>query len=536
MNRLPASSVLCAVFPFLRWWPTVNRQTIRADLLAGLTGAILGLPQGVAFAILAGLPPEYGLYAAMIPPALSALFGSSFHMIAGPTNAVAILLFASLTPRAPAGMPEYIRLVLTVTFLTGVFELIMGMARLGVLVNFISHTVVIGFSAGAAILIGVSQLKAFFGIPISATASFLETLHQLVLQADHINLYVTAVGVFTVVSGIAAKKYFPQIPYMISATILGSLFALALNSYFGPVVTAIEMVGALPSQLPPLSYPDLSLDGIKKTAPVALATTMLALTLAISIGRSLGIRSGQRIDSNQEFIGQGVSNIVGSFFSSYPSAGSFNRSGSNYEAGARTPLAAVFSSVFLVVVVLLVASLGAYLPLASVAAILFLVAYGLIDFHHIRSILKTSRSESAVMLVTLFAALFLGLQTAIYAGVILSLMLFLNQAARPGIRDVKPDLRGGSFYFDADTGLPDCPQFKMLRLNGSVFFGATEHVGQASHPVDHTNPQQKHLLIVASGINLIDISGAEMLAREAKRRGNMGGGLYFRAASLRELA
>ena len=172
-------------------------------------------------------------------------------------------------------------------------------------------------------------------------------------------------------------------------------------------------------------------------------------------------------------------------------------------------------------------SLITYLPLLGVAAILFLVAYGLIDLRHIKSILRTSRSESAVMLVTLIAALFLGLQTAIYAGVILSLMLFLNRAAHPGIRDVKPDLRGGSFHFDADTGLPDCPQFKMLRINGSIFFGAVEHVEHALHQVDELKPQQRHVLIVASGINFVDISGAEMLAREARRRARLGGGLYF---------
>lgn len=319
MDRFPSAA---RIFPFLRWWPMVDRHTMRADLTAGLTGAVLGLPQGVAFAILAGLPPEYGLYAAMIPAALSALFGSSLHMVAGPTNAVAILLFASLSHIAPAGSPEYIRLVLMVTLMTGLFELVMGIARLGALVNFISHTVIIGFSAGAAILIATSQLKVFFGIPIPADASFFETLHQFALQAGHINPWVTAVGAFTVLSGIAAKKYLRQIPFMIAATVAGSLFALALDAYFGSQVTGISTVGALPARLPPLSLPDLSAEVVKTVGPTALATTILALTLAVGVGRSLGIRSGQRIDSNQEFIGQGISNIIGSLFSAYPSAGS----------------------------------------------------------------------------------------------------------------------------------------------------------------------------------------------------------------------
>jgi len=522
-----AARPLRRALPFLRWWPRVNRASTRADLMAGFTGALLGLPQGVAFALLAGLPPEYGLYAAMLPPALSALFGSSWHMIAGPTNAVAILLFASLSSVAAPGSPDYITLVLTVTFLTGVFELAMGLARLGGLVNFISHTVIIGFSTGAAVLIAVSQIKPFFGIEIPGHGSFFETLRYFATHLPDINPWVTAVGVFTVASGLAARRYVPRVPYMISATVAGSLVAVALDHLAGNAVTGIRTVGALPSHLPPLSLPDLSLDTLRKVAPVALANTILALTLAISVGRSLGIRSGQRIDSNQEFIGQGISNIAGGFFSSFPSAGSFNRSGANYEAGAKTPLAAVYSSLFLVAIVLVVAPLAAYLPLASVAAILFLVAYGLVDVRRMRAIARTSRSESAVMFVTLFAALFLGLQTAIYAGVLLSLMLFLKQAAHPGILDVKPVHARGAFHFDADTGLPDCPQLKMLRINGSIFFGAVEHVEDAFRRVDRDHPSQKHLLIIASGINLIDISGAELLAREARRRRAMGGGLYF---------
>jgi SulP family sulfate permease len=521
------SSLLSRVLPFVRWLPRVSRSTVKADLIAGITGSILGLPQGVAFAILAGLPPEYGLYAAMIPPALAALFGSSWHLVAGPTNAVAILLFASLGHLASAGSAEYIGLVLTVTFLTGLLELVMGIARLGTLVNFISHTVIVGFSAGAAILIATQQLKSFLGIPMPADASFVQTLRQTLLQVEHINPWATSVGLLTVASGLLAKRYLKKIPFMISATIAGSLFALALDAYFGHDVTGIATVGKLPAALPPFSVPDLSIGTLTRVAPTALATTILALTLGISIGRTLGIRSGQRIDANQEFVGQGISNIVGSFFSSFASAGSFNRSAANYEAGAKTPLASVFSAIFLVGIVLVVAPLAAYLPLATVAGILFLIAFGLVDVRRMRAIFVASRTEASVMIVTLLSALFLGLQTAIYAGVLLSLLLFLNQAARPGIRDVKPEFRGGHFHFDADTGLPDCPQLKMLRVNGSIFFGAVEHVEDAFRRVDHESPRQKHLLVAASGINVVDISGAEMLSREAARRRRMGGGLYF---------
>ena len=411
----------------------VSGETARADLIAGLTGAIIVLPQGVAFATIAGLPPEYGLYAAMAPAIVAALFGSSWHLVSGPTTAISIVVFASVSPLAEPGSPHFIALVLTLTFLTGVFQLIMGLARMGVLVNFISHTVVIGFTAGAAVLIAASQIKNFFGIDIPRGAHFYEILRQLILHVADLNPYVTSVAAVTLSSGILVKKFFPLIPYMIAAMLVGSFFALGLDSLFGAEATRIRTVGALPSHLPPLSWPDLSLATIKKMAPTALAVTMLALTEAVSISRAVAVRSEQRIDGNQEFVGQGLSNIVGSFLSAYASSGSFNRSGLNYAAGARTPLAAVLSAVFLAAALLLVAPLAAYLPIPAMAAILFLVAWGLIDFHHIRAIYRTSRGETAVLATTLLSTLFVELEFAIYVGVMLSLMLYLARTSQPAL-------------------------------------------------------------------------------------------------------
>lgn len=520
-------SWLLTAFPFLRWWPMVTRDTLRADLAAGLTAAIVVLPQGVAFATLAGMPPEYGLYAAMVPAVVAALFGSSWHLISGPTNAISLVVFATMSPLAVPGSPEYIKLVLTLTFLTGVMQLVMGIARMGALVNFISHTVIIGFTAGAALLIIASQIKNFFGVAIERGSSFVETFLQFGAQIDDINPYVFSVAAVTLVTGILSRRYLPKIPYMIVAMVAGSLFALGVNWGFGAETTGIATVGALPGGLPPLSAPDLSLETIRLTAPIAFAVTMLALTEAVSIARSIAVKSEQRIDGNQEFIGQGLSNIAGSFFSAYASSGSFNRSGLNYEAGAKTPLSAVFSAVFLVFILLAVAPLAAYLPIPSMAAILFLVGWGLIDFHHIRGILRTSRSETAVLAVTFFGTLLLDLEFAIYAGIIISLILYLNRTSKPLVLDVKPDPAEGSYHFSAETGLPDCPQLKMVRINGSLFFGAVNHVQQALQEIDERNPQQKHVLIVASGINFVDVAGAEMLAQEARRLRRKGGGLYF---------
>ena len=515
------------LFPFLRWWPHVNRGTLRADAVAGLIGAIIVLPQGIAFASLAGLPPQYGIYAAMVPAIVAALFGSSWHLVSGPTNVISIFVFASLAPLAEPGSREYIQLALTLTFLVGVMQLAMGLARMGALVNFISHTVVISFTAGAAFLIFAAQLKHFLGIEIPSGASFTKTWFHVALALNDINPYATAVGSATLLAGALCRWLAPRFPYMIVAMIAGGAVAALLNGIFGEARTGIAMVGALPGLLPELSAPDFSPDTIRRALPVALAVTILALTEALSIARAIAVKAGQRMDGNQEFIGQGLSNVAGSFFSAYASSGSFNRSGVNYEAGARTPLAAAFSALMLAPILFTVAPLIEHLPLAVMAAILFLVAYGLVDVAYMRAVLKTSHQETIVMALTFFAALFADLEFSIYAGVLMSLMLYLTRTSRPLILDVKPDPAPDSYHFTGDSGLPDCPQIKMLRVNGSLFFGAVDHVQRHLEEIDKLDPRQKHVLIAASGINFVDMSGAQMLAHEARRRRNLGGGLYF---------
>ncbi len=525
-NTIACPLWLYKVFPFLRWWPMVDKSTTKADLIAGLTGAMIVLPQGVAFATIAGLPPEYGLYAAMVPAIIGAMFGSSWHLVSGPTTAISIAVFASVSPYAEPGSAQYISLVLTLTFMAGLFQLIMGLARMGVLVNFISHTVVIGFTAGAAVLIAGSQIKNFLGLQMARGLPFHEVLQQVYLQFDKINPYVTTVGVVTLVSGIVLKKYMPKL-FMILAMVIGSVAALIINQMYGGAdVTHIKTVGALSASLPPLTHPDLSLVAIKQVLFPSLIVTMLALTEAVSISRAIAVKSEQRIDGNQEFIGQGLSNIFGSFFSSYASSGSFNRSGVNYAAGAKTPLAAVFSALFLVVILLMVASLAAYLPTAAMAGILFLVAYALIDFHHIHSILHTSRQETAILTVTLIGTL-VDLEKGIFLGIMLSLMLYLYRTSRPEVLSVVPDPDPESYYYVRANESPECPQMKILRVQGSIFFGAVNHVQQIFQDVDEHNPQQKSLLIAAGGIGFVDIAGAEMLKQEALRRKKLGGGLYF---------
>ncbi len=518
---------LSRFIPFMLWLPNTSREDLKSDVTAGLTGAIIVLPQCVAFATIAGMPPEYGLYAGMIPAIIAALFGSSRHLVSGPTTAASIVMFSSLSVLATPGTMDYVSLALTLTFMVGVIELILGFARMGALVNFISHSVIVGFTAGAAILIASKQLKNFFGIDIPRGGHLHDVAISFYQQIPDINIYVTATGMVTLFSGLAIKRWLPRLPYMIGAMIVGSLFAAALDAIFGHDVTGIKIVGALPNSLPPLTAPNLNLDVIRELAPVALAMTLFALTEAVSIGRSLAARSGHRIDSNQEFVGQGLSNLIGSFFGGYVATGSFNRSGLNFQAGAKSPIAAILAGFLLMVIVLLVAPLAAYLPNAAMAGLLFLVAWGLIDFKEIMHILRSTHKDTSVMALTFFGALFLELEVAILAGVMLSLVLYLMRVSTPAIMPVAPDPAQPKHAFSSDETLKQCPQLRFLRIDGSPFFGNINYIQEQMEHIDAVRPEQKHLAVLSDGINFADIAGCDAIESEAIKRRARGGDFYM---------
>ena len=500
----------------------VNRETLRADIIAGLTGAVIVLPQGVAFAMIAGLPPIYGLYSAMVPPIIAALFGSSYHLISGPTTAISIVVFATVSQFATPGSPEYIQLALTLTLLAGAYQLGLGLGRMGALVNFVSHSVVVGFTAGAALLIATSQLKHFFGVNIPAGESFIHTWLDLFELIGDANLYATAIAVTSLFVGLLFSIFKPRWPGLLFAMIAGSLLALLM----GADTHNIKLVGEIPSNLPSPSLPDLSLATIKQLGSGALAVALLGLVEAVSIARSVSLKSGQHINGNQEFIGQGLANVIGSFFSSYASSGSFTRSGINYTAGARTPLAAIFAAISLAAILLLVAPLAAYLPIPAMAGILLIVAWKLIDFHHIHNIVQVSRSETLILATTFFSTLFIELEFAIYVGVMLSLIMYLMRTARPAITSMVPDRETDKHPMISATNLPECPQLKIIQIDGSLFFGAIDHVQKNLRAFSENAPEQNHLSIIGSGINFIDIAGAEMILQESSRRKKIGGGLY----------
>jgi SulP family sulfate permease len=512
--------------PFLRWGRNMTRTTVRADAIAGLTGAAIVLPQGVAFAAIAGMPPEYGLYTSMVPAVIAALFGSSWHLVSGPTTAASIIMFASLSGMAAPGSEEYVSLAITLAFMVGGLQLIMGIVKLGALVNFISHSVVVGFTAGAACLIAAKQGKDFLGIEIPEGGHLFNTLEFLWQNWEQLHPLVMLVGAVTLLTGILTQRRLGGMS-MIAALIAGSVVAAAFNYAFGEDISGITMVGALPQQLPPLSMPQFTLETFRQLSPLALTMTLFALTEAVSIARSIALKSGQPLAGNQEFIGQGLSNIFGSFFSSYVATGSFNRSGANYDAGARTPLAAALAGVLLIVLVMLIAPLTSYLPKAAVSGLLFLVAWRLINFEQIMKILRADENEAIILGLVFFGTVFFSIEFAILAGVILSLMIFLRKTSHPRLSPRVPDPSSKTRKFVYGQFLPECPQLKMLRLDDSIYFGSVAHVGEILRRYREHYPEQKNLFLLTKGISQVDIAGAELLVSEARERRAMGGDLFL---------
>ncbi|HFQ5044752.1 TPA: SulP family inorganic anion transporter [Vibrio vulnificus] len=483
---------LSLLFPFLKWLPSVNAQSLQADFWAGLTGAIIVLPQGIAYAMIAGLPAEFGLYTAIIPAILASLFGSSHHLISGPTAALSVIVFTTVSQFAEPSTPLYIQLCFTLTLCAGVIQLLFGLLRFGAVVNFVSHSVVLGFTAGAAIVIGVSQLKHVLGLQYNSGETAIENLLLLGSHVVHFNAKELSVGMVTILVCVLCKRIWPKLPHMLLATLASMAFALWMNHAGYPVL----MVSEVSSRSLSLSSPFAGLSHVEPMLGGIVAVAMLGLVEAISISRSVALKSRQSLDSNQEFVGQGFSNIVGSFFSCYVSSGSFTRSGVNYSSGAKTPLAAVFAALLLLVIMLLFAPYAAYIPIAGMGGLLLVVAWHLVDVHHITTIVKHDKKEAVVLVVTCLAALFLHLELSIYIGVGASLFFYLRKTSRPAIERLSHD----------ELNLEQQDDIAVIRINGSIFFGCVQYLHQ-----EMQNVSAKHLIILGRGINFIDHLGVQML-------------------------
>jgi SulP family sulfate permease len=488
------------------WVQEVDGRSLRADAAAGLLGAVLALPQAIAFATLAGLPPAWGLYTAVVPCIVAALAGSSRLVSSGPTNAVSLALAATLAPLALAGSAELLRMALVVTLLVGLLQTGIALLRLGSLTHFISPSVMLGFTSGAAVLIAWHAVSPWWA---DTTAAL--------------------VGLGTLGAVFVLRRAWPNGPHLLLALIVATLAGWAAMRWLG---TPMEHVGELPQAWPQWQPPPLQWSDIARLTGIATALSVIALGQTIAIAKLLAARTGQPLDVNRECLGQGLANIAGSFFSCFVASGSLNRSLPNLQAGARTPLAAVFSGVLVLLLALLAQPLIAWVPLAAIGGTLLWVAASLIDREEWQRLARLDRGEAAIAGATFAATLLLPLQEAVLGGVGLSLLSYLYRTSRPALRTMgfdRTDRRRSMVVIDGapTDALPECPQLKMVRMEGSVYFGAVAHVSDRLQSLRSAAAPAPHLLVMAKSMNFIDYAGATLWEQEHLRRLAMGGDLYF---------
>lgn len=488
----------------------VGRGEVRADLLAGLTVALVGLPQAVAYAAIANLPPHFGLYSAIVASIVGALWGSSRHLSTGPTNAASLLMLAVLVPVIPAESPQYLVAASLMAILVGVFRVGFGLAGLGLMVNFVSRGVLLGFTAGAGALIAIGQLRHLLKLSLPAGA---DTHSILAAAADPAAAHLpsVALGLGAIVVTLTVNRLLPRLPGSLVALVV----ATAVVVVVGPATLEVAVVGSIPGALPEPTDLVATWDLVRSGTPRSLLTGALAISLlglveAVSISRTIARSTGQRLDVNQEFVGQGLANIASGLFTGYTCSGSFTRSAVNHQAGARTGLSGVFAGAFVLLGTVAVAPWLAELPRAALAGVLMIVAWGMIDRAGIRRVLQSSRPESAVMALTFLATLLIPLELAVLSGVLFSLAMYLYSASVPRVVPVAPDPTFRHLV-ERPEGAPQCCQIAVMNIRGALFFGATDHVERELLALLEGERPRRWLVLRMHGVDQCDFTGVEML-------------------------
>lgn len=475
-----SSLALKPVAPFIQTVRTYSLRKFRADLVAGVTVAVVAVPQSMAYALIAGVPPVYGLYTAIVQGLLASLFTSSNQLSTGPINTLSLLVASSVARFVSDGLPEaertalFIQLVIAMTFLVGLIQLAAAAARASTLVQYVSHSVIVGFTSGAGILIAAGQVPAFLGIATAKTRhlpGLLGIIERMLPHLHEVNWTAVWIGVGSLALIIVARMIWRFIPGPLLAAV-GSAAIVAIMSWDQG---RLQVVGTLPDGLPRFRLPDLSWQQAEALFGGAMALAIVGMLEAYSIAKSIAAKTGQKIDPNQEFLAQGFSNFLSSFFQCIPGSGSFSRSALNYQAGAQTALSGIINSVFIAIIFLIFAPQARFIPLASLAAILFIIAYGLVDWRYIVRAIIGSRPDAFVCLATLLATLLIPLEFAIIVGIFLNIGLYLRTASRLHMAQIVQTPEGPF----AEVPIQDRygqKQVLILQMEGDLFFGLADEL------------------------------------------------------------
>jgi SulP family sulfate permease len=495
-------------------------ETLRADLIAGITVALVLVPQSMAYAQLAGLPPYYGLYASFLPGIIAAIFGSSRQLATGPVAVVSLMTASALEPIAGASPELYIAYAIMLAFMVGVFQMALGLLRLGVLVNFLSHPVVIGFTNAAAIIIGTSQLGKLFGVSVEKSEHTYETVYNTIVEAFHsTHMETMLMAILALGMMIVLKRWLPKIPNVLAAVAATTI----LSWWIGFEGMGGKVVGVVPDGLPPMALPTFDFDTMVKLMVVTVAISIIGFMEAISIAKAMAARTRQRLDANQELVGQGLGNIFSSLSSGYAVSGSFSRSAVNINAGAVTGFSAVVTGLVVGITLLFLTPLLYHLPQATLAAVIIMAVINLVKIEPIKYAWRVQKHDGAVAIITFVMTLLWAphLDKGILVGVMLSLLLYLYRSMKPRVAALSraPD---GTLR-DADIHkLETCRNIALIRFDGSLYFANTGYFEDKVLERAALKPDLKFVIIDAEGINEIDATGEEMLHNLAERLGETG--------------
>jgi len=499
--------LLVRLFPFLGW-PRPTAGHVRADLLAGVTVAMVLVPQSMAYAQLAGLPPHYGLYAAFLPGIVAALWGSSWHLATGPVAMTSLLTATTLGTVASVGSDRYLHLAIVLAAMVGILRLGIGLCRMAFVVNFLSLPVICGFTNAAAIVIAASQAHKLTGLDAPREGHMLSDLWALLRQLDMAHLPTLAVGLLALAALLLLRRAAPRFPAALAVAAAGTLAVWAL----GLEARGVAVIGAIPAGLPPVSLPRSDLAEIRMMLPGACAILLIGFLEVCAVSKAIATRSKQRIDFNQELVGQGLSAMVGALSHCFPTSGSFSRSALNHAAGAKSGLSAVFTGIVVLLTLLFLTPLLSHLPQAILAAIIIAAVATLIDFARLRHAWQVSRGDGLAGYVTFIATLALAprLLEGILIGTALAIALHLHRMMRPRavILGDHPD----GMRRDADLHrLAIDPRLPSLRFDGRLFFASAAHFEETVLDVLRRFPEAQALIVVGDGINALDATGEEML-------------------------
>ncbi|RCS26265.1 solute carrier 26 family protein [Polaribacter sp. WD7] len=514
------------IIPILEWLPNYNTIFLKGDMLAGITVGIILIPQGIAYALIAGLPPIYGLYCALVPQIMYAIFGSSRQVAIGPVAMDSLIVATGVSTLALTGSDSYISIAILLALIVGTIQFIMGVFSLGFIVNFLSKPVITGFTSAVALIIGINQFGNLLGVNFVQSDQIQYVIEDIWQQFLEYNFHTTSIGIISVFIIIFFRKINKKIPNALIVVVVG----IIIMKYFGKSFEDVAIVKDIPSGLPIFAIPEFDIDLIRELLPIAFTLVMVGYLETISIGKSLEAKQDEyRIRPNQELIALGLANMVGSLFKAYPTTSSFSRSAINQESGARTGMAAIVSVLMVVFTLLFLTPLFYHLPKTVLAAIIIVAVFGLVNVKEARFLWKANTLDFWLMLATFLATLFFGIEYGIMVGVGLSLIVLIFRTSRPYVAELGK-VPNSNFYRNKSRFEEVIIENDILifRFDAQLFYANSAYFrDRLDEMASNKGNQLKLIVLDAESINRVDSTGLEVLKERVKYYKNRGVTFYF---------